>query len=392
MAWKEVSVMSQRLELVQLAAAEGANVSLLCRRFGVSRQTAYKWMARFKAGGGGADALVDRSRRPVSSPTRTDAAMEASAVKIRQEHPTWGARKIRARLAHLTGHDDDPLATAAEELPAVSTFTGILHRHGLIDTERSALHKPFVRFERAHPNELWQMDFKGWFDTNTGRCHPFTALDDHSRFNLILAACRDEKTETVREKLTGAFRCYGMPASILCDNGPPFGGVSDHGLTPLSVWLIRLGIAVTHGRRYHPQTQGKEERFHRTFKADVLSGRTFDDPDHAQRCFDPFRQTYNFQRPHEALGMATPSQRYRPSTRAFPEALPTIEYAPGDQVRKVQDKGVIHFNGKTWPVARCLHGQAVALRANTDRDGCFEIRFCAQTIGQLDLRNEHGKE
>jgi transposase InsO family protein len=388
MAWKEVSAMSQRLELVQLAAADGVNVSQLCRRFAVSRQTAYKWIARFKAGG--AAALADRSRRPGSCPRRTDPAIEAAAVRIRKKHPTWGGRKIRARLAHLAGRES-VVPTSLPGLPAISTFTGILHRHGLIDTGPSPGRGPRVRFEREYPNELWQMDFKGWFATNTGRCHPLTVLDDHSRFNLVLAACGDEKTQTVREKLTSAFVRYGLPAAILCDNGPPFGGVSDHGLTSLSVWLIRLGITVTHGRPYHPQTQGKEERFHRTLKADVLSGRTFRDLAHAQRRFDPFRREYNFQRPHEALGMATPGQRYKPSVRSFPATLPPVEYAPGDLVRKVQNKGVIFFKGQPWPVASCLQGQPVALRT-TEIDGCFDIRFCAQKVAELDLRTVHGKE
>jgi transposase InsO family protein len=311
------------------------------------------------------------------------------AVKMRRKHPTWGGRKIRARLVGLAREDQVTLTSA--ELPAASTFTGILHRHGLIDTGQSPLHKPFVRFERAHPNELWQMDFKGWFATNTGRCHPLTVLDDHSRFNLVLSACADEKTNTVREKLTAAFRRYGMPACILCDNGSPFGGISDHGLTPLAVWLMRLGIHVAHGRPYHPQTQGKEERFHRTLKAEVLAGRTFNDLAHAQRRFDPFRRVYNFQRPHEALGMATPSQYWKPSSRSFPATLEPVEYATGDLVRKVQDKGVIFFKGRIWPVADCLRGQPVALRA-TGIDGRFDIRFCAQNIGHLDLRTENGKE
>jgi len=388
MAWKEVSVMNQRLELVQLALAEDVNISQLCLRFGVSRQTAYKWIARFESGGKAA--LVDRSRRPASCPSRTDPAIENAAVKIRRQHPTWGGRKIRARLAHLAG-GKSTVPASLPGLPAISTFTGILRRHGLIDPEKSAGHKPFVRFEREHPNELWQMDFKGWFLTNTGRCHPLTVLDDHSRFNLVLAACGDEKTSTVQQKLSAAFRLYGLPACILCDNGPPFGGVWDHGLTPLSVWLIRMGIRITHGRPYHPQTQGKEERFHRTLKADLLAGQTFNDLAHAQRRFNPFRQQYNFERPHEALDMATPGQRYTPSVRPFTATLPPVEYASGDLVRKVQHGGVIFFKGKPWPVANCLHGQTVALRP-TEIDGCFDIRFCAQKVAHLDLRTDHGKK
>jgi transposase InsO family protein len=380
MAWKEVSTMTQRLELVQLAMGE-INVSELCRRFGVSRQTAYKWMGRFKAGG--VAAMADRSRRPHRSPGRTAKGVEARAVALRHKHPTWGGRKIRARLETLA--EAKPADSAGAALPAVSTFTDIFRRHGLIVQAAPGAIKPFVRFEREHPNELWQMDFKGHFATNTGRCHPLTVLDDHSRFNLVLSACADEKTQTVKEKLIAAFRKYGLPVCILCDNGPPFGGKSDHGLTPLSVWLMRLGVHVTHGRPYHPQTQGKEERFHRTLKADVISGQAFNSVIHVQRRFDPFRREYNFHRPHEALAMQTPSQRWRPSPRSFPAMLPSIEYDSGDHVRKVQANGEISFQGHNWKVADCLFGESVALRATTT-DGCYEVRFCSKTIAHLDLR------
>lgn len=396
MPWNEVSAMRQRLELVQLAQAARAgstlNLSELCRRFAVSRQTAYKWIARHEAGGPAA--LADRSRRPHTCPHRTAADMEKMALELRAKHPTWGGRKIRARLVRLAqqgpGKDASLKAPDAQAMPAVSTFTGIFRRHDLIDPRESQKRKSWVRFEREQPNELWQMDFKGHFATDAGRCHPLTVLDDHSRFNLVLQACANERTQTVQEHLSQAFERYGMPLCILCDNGAPFGGESDHGLTPLCVWLMRLGIAVTHGRPYHPQTQGKEERFHRTFKADVIAGRAFADLIQAQSRFDPFRQEYNHERPHEALAMQTPAQRWQPSRRAFPAALPAIEYGPGDQVRKVQDKGVIFFKGRAWPVANCLRGQPVAVRA-TQADGLYEVRFCAHKVTELDLRSEHGK-
>jgi transposase InsO family protein len=380
MAWREVSVMGQRYEFVRLATAAGANVSALCRRFGVSRPTGYKWLARHAAGGGDPAALADRPRRPKASPGRTADAVERLVLGVRGEHPTWGGRKIVAALRRR-GHD-------AAALPAASTATAILRRHGLIDPAEAAKRGPLVRFERAAPNELWQMDFKGHFATAAGRCHPLTVLDDHSRFNLVLAACGDERTETVRGHLAAAFRRYGMPWAVLCGNGPPFGGEGAHGLTPLAVWLLRLGVGVTHGRPYHPQTQGKDERFHRTLKADVIAGRSFADPAHAQRHFDPFREVYNFHRPHEALAMATPADRWRPSPRPFPEALPAIEYAPGDEVRRVQGKGEISFRGRCHPVAACLHGLPVAVRPAPppDPDGLYGVYFCAHRVAQIDLR------
>ncbi len=170
--------------------------------------------------------------------------------------------------------------------------------------------------ERAVPNELWQMDYKGHFPMLQGRCHPFTVLDDHSRFCVGLYASDNETAESTQAFLTATFRCYGLPQAILCDNGNTWGaGFPDFSLTSLTVWLIRLGIAPHHGRPAHPQTQGKEERFHRTLKAEVLQGRSFRDLDDCQRHFDPFRDRYNLVRPHEALQLDTPVQHYQPSER-----------------------------------------------------------------------------
>ncbi len=252
-----------------------ANVRQLCRRFGISPKAAYKWIARHQAGG--LDALADRSRRPASSPARSTAAIEAEILRLRDGHPAWGGRKLRARLVAL-GHDG---------VPAASTITAILRRHGRIDPEAAATHRPIIRFEREAPNQLWQMDFKGHFAAGDGRCHPLTVLDDHSRFNLGLFACADERDETTRGHLTSLFRRYGLPERILCDNGSPWGtGGSQQRYTALGAWLLKLGIGVGHGRALHPQTQGKEERFHRTLKAEVIQGRHFADLAECQRRFD----------------------------------------------------------------------------------------------------------
>jgi transposase InsO family protein len=397
MPWNEVSAVDLRSEFVRLAGAPGANVSALCARYGVSRQTGYKWLRRFAAGGDAA--LAERSRRPHACPHRTADDVERRVVELRLAHPTWGGRKIAARLAALgqTGGGGG----VGGVVPAPSTVTAILRRHGLIDPAESAKRGAFARFERAAPNELWQLDFKGHFPLAAGggggggggggRCHPLTCTDDHSRFNLVLAACADERTDTVRGHLTAAFRRYGLPWELLSDNGPPFGGDSAHGLTPLGVWLIRLGVGVAHGRPYHPQTQGKAERFHRTLAADAIAGRAFRDLADAQRRFDAFRDEYNLARPHEALGMATPAARYRPSPRPFPEALPPVEYAPGDAVRKVQSNGEIYFRGRPWPVATCLRGLPVAVRptAAAAADGVMAVFFCGHEVARIDLREDN---
>jgi hypothetical protein len=169
------------------------------------------------------------------------------------------------------------------------------------------------------------------------------------------------------------------------DNGSPWGQDVDHPYTPLTVWLLRLGVGVSHGRPYHPQTQGKDERFHQTLKAEVLQGRLFRDLPDAQRAFDAWRPVYNFERPHEALGLATPSSRYRPSLHPFPETLPAIEYGPGDQVRKVQAGGEISWHRRTIKVGNAFRGYPVALRP-TLVDGVWDVFFCRHQIKTLDLR------
>ena len=248
MPWPLKNLLTMRQEFVSLASQEGVNVRELCRRFEISPTVGYKWLKRYRQAG--PPGLADRSRRPGRSPQRTAPELERLVVGLRREHPAWGARKLRRRLTDL-GHRD---------LPATSTITDILHRHGLITPERSQAAQPFQRFERAAPNQLWQVDFKGHFALSHGRCHPLCALDDHSRYNVLLAACADQQERTVRAHLTDAFRRHGLPDGVLWDNGSPWGATGDE-YTGLDVWLMRLGIRVHHGRAYHPQTQGKEERF-----------------------------------------------------------------------------------------------------------------------------------
>jgi transposase InsO family protein len=373
MPWNEVSTVSLRLEFVTLATAEGANVRGLCRRYRVTPRTAYKWIERFRLGG--PDALADRSRRPKSSPARAPGPIEVAVVRLRDEHPAWGGRKLRARV----------LAAGTSSVPAASTITAILRRHGRIDPTAADAHRPALRFERPAPNELWQMDFKGHFATGAGRCHPLTVLDDHSRFNLGLLACADERDATVRAHLTTLFRRYGLPQRMLCDNGPPWGTAgSNQRYTALGVWLLRLGVGLSHGRPYHPQTQGKDERFHRTLDVEVLQGRPFADLSECQRRFDPWREVYNHQRPHEALGLQVPASRYVASPRPFPDVLPEWVYDAGDQVRKVSCDGTISFRNRPIDLGKAFRGERVAVRP-TSEDGRFGIYFGVHRVAQADL-------
>ena len=373
MPFKEWSTMQARQEFVSLASREGANVREVCRRFGVSPTTGYKWLARHAQEG--LEGLREHSRRPEHSPQRTPASVEQLILDLRDRHPAWGARKLRTRLHRL---GEGPL-------PCASTIQAILLRNGRIEPEQSKAHTPYQRFEHALPNSLWQMDFKGHFALQSGRCHPLTILDDHSRYSLCLQGLPHEQGESVQTQLRRVFQIYGLPARMTMDNGSPWGDTLGSPFTPLTVWLLRLGVGVSHSRPYHPQTQGKDERFHRTLDQEVLSRNTFMNLLDAQAAFDRWRMIYNHERPHESLDMQTPITRYRPSPRAFPETLPAIEYGPGDIVRKVADKGLISYQGRQWRVSKAFKGYPVALRP-AQRDGCLDVFFCQHRIAQIDQR------
>lgn len=373
MPWKELSIMEQRLEFVTLATAQGANVAELCRRFGVSRETGHKWITRFRTGG--TSGLESLSRRPKASPERTSDAMENAVLALRDKHPVWGGRKLRRRLTEL-GHKD---------VPSASTITQILHRHGRIAEAESIRRTAMVRFEREHPNELWQMDFKGHVPMHVGgRCHPLTVLDDCSRFAIGLRACENEQMPTVREHLISLFRTYGLPQRILCDNGPPWGttqGLGRH--SKLTAWLLRLGVVTSHGRPWHPQTQGKDERFHRTLKAELLSRQELLSVSHAQQEFDRWRDVYNLERPNEAIGLDVPVQRYKPSERAYPEKLPELEFSPLDEVRWVNRHGQIKYKGRILPIGSGFARERVGVRIAAD--GLLEVRYGPHVVERVDL-------
>jgi len=375
MPWRSVSEMDQRLEFVRLCEAGGVSVAELCRRFGISRQTGHKLLRRYRAEG--VSGLLARSRRPRTSPRRTPVAVEAEIVALRGEHPAWGGRKIARRLADLGRAD----------VPSASTATEVLRRYGLLDPAEAAKHTPLQRFERERPNELWQMDFKGHVALEAGRCHPLTVLDDHSRYALCLAACGDEAASTVRAWLTGAFRRYGLPRAMLTDNGSPWGGKGMGEYSAFEVWLMRLGVRLLHGRAYHPQTQGKEERFHRTLKAELLQARRFADLAHCQGAFDAWRHVYNEQRPHEALGLTVPASRYSASPTGFPEALPDPQYDAADLVRRVRHDGYVSFKGRKAKLSEAFARLDVAFRPTTE-DGVWGAYFMRFRIATIDIRSK----
>lgn len=377
MPWKAQDTMSLKREFVELASREGANRRELCRRFGISPQTGYKWLQRHDAEG--KTGLAERSRRPLSSPGASPASLEEPVLALRRDHPAWGGRKISRRMADLG------LGKVAP-----STVTSILHRHGLISAQASQAAAHWQRFEREAPNALWQVDFKGHFDITQGRCSPLTMLDDHSRFNVALHACGQTDTQTVQAQMERAFALYGLPAQINFDNGAPWGAPRAPGqLTELGVWLVRLGIQVSHSRPYHPQTNGKDERFHRSLKAEVLAGRSFDSFARVQAALDHWRGIYNHERPHEALQMATPASRYHHSPRRLPAHLPEPQYAPGDEITPVGWFGELKFRGHTYRLAKALHRQSVAVRARHAEDGLFDVYFAHHHCLEIDLRQPH---
>jgi len=373
MPWREVSIMEQRREFVRLAMQEGVNRRELCRRFEIHPDTGYKWLGRFVADEG----LADRSRRPHGSPRRTAAPIEARVLLVRDAHPAWGARKIVSWL------EREGMAC-----PAYSTVHEILRRHDRIVAPPGgpAAH---LRFEKPAPNLLWQMDFKGWIRLADGsRCHPLTVLDDHSRYSVGLEACANEQASTVQNRLEPTFRRYGLPDAVFVDNGTPWGDSSGHRWTRFAVWLLKLGVDVVHSRPYHPQSRGKNERFHRTLQAEVFALKRFRDLAEVQQALDRWRTLYNLDRPHQALDQDVPASRYRPSPRAMPERLPKIEYGSHETVRIVgTSKDFISFKGRLWKVPQAFRGERLAIRPLAT-DGQYGVFFASHQVASIDLTND----
>jgi len=369
MPWKESTAMSERLEFVQQALKDNANIRALCREYGITPRTGYKWLKRYQVDG--IAGLYDHSRRPKHNPQQSSLETEAAVLKVRQAQPSWGGRKIQWQL------QQDGLPS-----PSPSTITAILRRHDQIAPEDSPKHRSMQRFAMEQPNQLWQMDFKGHFEMQNGAlCHPLTVLDDHSRFLIGLQACQVERSKRVKIHLTRIFEEYGLPERMLMDNGSVWRGYH----TLVSFWLIRLGIQGVHGRPYHPQTQGKDERLHRTLKTDLLRYYQFLDWDDCQSHFDTWRQHYNCHRPHEALQMTPPATHYQPSSRPFTASFPEIHYEPGDILRTTDNLGKFRYQRHSFRVGKAFAHCQVAVRP-TEVDGLFHVFFFRQRLIQIDLR------
>jgi transposase InsO family protein len=340
MPWSTNTVSELRTAFVHAVRTAKRPVTQAARDFGIARKTAYKWLALFDA----QQSLDDRSRRPHRSPTRTPDQLEAAILAVRDQFG-WGPRKIAAYLRNQN-RPTVPVRTAA----------AILRRHNRI-APKPATEVADQRFERSEPNHLWQVDFKGYVEVARKKVYPLTVLDDHSRFLLALGCGEDVTMARAWEILWDVFGEYGLPESILCDNA--FGS-SGMGVSWFEGRLMRLGIRATHGRPYHPQTQGKVERLHGTLEAEVFPHLPRDDRAAFEAGLDRWRRgVYNVARPHEALGDLPPVCRWRVSERTRPDKLPVMEYQSGAVLRRVASVGEIRWRGSKVLAGNGLAGEWV---------------------------------
>lgn len=372
--WKNVSPEMEQIQFIQRWQEGRESFLALCRVFGISRKTGYKRVHRFEAWSW--EGLGDLSRAPHGHPNRTDRAVAERIIAVRRERPTWGPKKLVAWL-----RDREPDVP----WPAPSTVGDLLDRAGLVQRRkrrrRSApWSQPLATAE--HPNDLWCVDFKGWFRTGDGvRVDPLTVADAATRYLLVCQGLQRPRGPEVRRVMERAFREYGLPWTIRSDNGPPFASVGLGGLSPLAVWWVKLGITPERTQPGHPEQNGRLERLHRTLKAETASPPQ-STPGKQQRAFSGFRASYNEERPHEALGQVPPARRYRPSERAYPARVESPEYGAETTVRRVKTNGEIKWNGERVYLSESLRGEPVGLTPVDER--YWSIRFGPLHIGLLD--------
>lgn len=360
-----------REEFVKRVLAQEKSKSALCREYGISRPTGDKWIKRYLHG----ESMSNQSRAPKRRPRQTPEAIEEEIVAMRKRHPAIGATKMRKMMFNA----------GRKDLPCARTFNNIFNRHGLITREASLAATPYTRFEKSYPNEMWQADFKGHFALgNRMRCHPLNIIDDHTRFNLCCEALTGETYEDVKAVVERLFREYGLPFSFLCDNGNPWGTSQSLGYTHFEVWLMDLGVLTLHGRPRHPQTQGKEERFNRSFTRECLRLNTFADLCQAQRIFDEYRSFYNNERPHFAIDLDVPASRYEASERKFPEKIEHWEYEPGCQLCKVKSTGYFNYRGQGYFLSEAFGGKTIAVRESR-LPGQVTLLYRQFRIGRIDI-------
>lgn len=376
MPWSATTPMDQRTLFVADAQRALGSWRELCARYHISRKTGYKWLARFQAQG--PRGLVERSRRPLHSPTAAPAALVESLLEARRHHPSWGPKKLLALVRRR-----EPRAP----WPAASTVARLLHQHGLIPPRRRRRplgHPGRPLTPMRAPNEIWTADFKGQFRTGDGRyCYPLTVVDGYSRFLLAchgLLAPTHDGAQPIFERL---FREVGLPRIIRTDNGVPFASCALGRLSRLSVWWIRLGIYPELIQPAHPEQNGRHERFHRTLKAETTRPAAATCRSQQHR-FTVYRELYNQERPHEALGQRTPASRYRPSRRPFPSPLPALAYPKHFEIRYVSRNGGIRWQNRWVNISHVLDQQHVGF--DEIDDGRWDVYFGPVWLGRFDER------
>lgn len=356
------------------------NFAELCREYGVSRQVGYEWLGRYRAAGNDVRVAEERSRRPHTTPTKVPSELEDFVVALRKAHPTWGPKKLRAWASH---HRPDV------DMPASSTVGEVLRRRGLttkrIRRPRGTKEARAPFGDVTGPNATWCVDFKGYFRLGNGkRCYPLTLIDAYSRYLLRCEGVFEPDGREVQRIFDSAFQEYGLPATIRSDNGPPFATVGAGGLSKLSVWWIKLGIRIERITPGKPQENGRQERFHRTLKAETATP-----PCHdlyaQQRAFDAFRREYNFERPHEALGQRPPASAYVASPRRYPRPLLRFALHPWDQPMRVAKDGSITWERKRIFLSAALAYEDVELRYDEteSRERLWDVVFGPLSIGVL---------
>jgi transposase InsO family protein len=336
--------MEQRVEFV-IKAVSGASISSLCREYSISRTTGYKWLNRYYDAGG-INGIQEKSRRPKCSPFKTDDCIEERVIELRQKHG-WGAKKLRV----LLGREGIELS--------VATINRILDRNGLVEADER--HKPATkRFEKSSCNELWQMDFKGEWKVEEGFVFPLTIIDDHSRYSIGVFALPGTSMRPVQDRLVKTFCNYGLPEAMLMDHGSPWWSTTNgHGLTGLSVFMIKQGINLRYSGVRHPQTQGKVERFHRSLKESVNRGGRPQTMQESKKRLEKFRQEYNEVRPHESLDMNTPASCYHKSPRMYNPNPSEWEYPMGANVTRLNSQGMLPIGQNRYFVSEALAGERV---------------------------------
>jgi len=372
MPWQECNHMDERLKFIA-GLLDGEKMTVLCRQFGVSRKTGYKILARYNSCG--VEGLTDRSRRPYRHANQLPVQIETLIVRCKQDKPSGGAPKIRERLARL--YPD-------VHTPAISTVHAVLDRHGLVQPRRRRRHKangtPLSTSDQ--PNDLWCADYKGEFMLADRRyCYPLTITDFASRYLIACEALHTTKEVYAFSVFESAFKEFGLPNAIRTDNGVPFASPNAlFNLSRLSVWWLRLGIAIERIKPGNPQQNGRHERMHLTLKLETTkpAARNFLQQ---QAKFDDFIECYNNERPHQALDMQFPAQRYRPSSRPY-RGLPDIDYPFHDRAVTVTTCGRICFNRQKINLSQVFAGQIVGIKQTDDR--IWLVSFMDYDLGYFD--------